>query len=538
MKPGSAVSVRTRPSPVTYAAWTFHSFVFAVLPAAAFLIANMRRLPIGLGDAARSAGFLMICNLALLATLSPLLGIRSAAATLSWFFIALSFYPSAVSVLDPVALLSEAVRAVWYVAGCALMAAWLGRPVRGHDVRYRILNVAAGTLLVVCAALMVIETPRGASRTWSGGVDAIVQAAPAVEWREGKPDIYYIILDGLGRADILERAYGVDAAGPVNALTRLGWRIVPGSHANYTQTYLSIASALNGSYLDPLAQQMRGSSDRRPLFELIQRSGVIAGLKRIGYTFFMIGSNTSVTASHRQADTCMCDWPGLTEFENSLLSLSPFGQLPLRGPTHRSHYTTILTSFDLLETPPPSDRPLFVFAHIMAPHPPFEVDRHGASTSGTGPVLLADANHFHGSVRQYRDGYREQTTFVLNRLVRLAEAFEARRRPAIVVVHGDHGPGARFNHSHFTTQGAAERFPIFMALRIPEPAPPIPDDLSPVNVFRFIFSIQSRSQIEWLENRTYYSTWDLPYDLVPVTISEIEPKQVAPEESSRGADVR
>ncbi len=66
-----------------------------------------------------------------------------------------------------------------------------------------------------------------------------------------KPDIYYIILDGYGRGDVLKSVYGFDNEKFYNELENRGFFIARKSNANYAQTTLfSLASSLNMEYLE------------------------------------------------------------------------------------------------------------------------------------------------------------------------------------------------------------------------------------------------------------------------------------------------
>src|SRR5512147_1694421 len=50
------------------------------------------------------------------------------------------------------------------------------------------------------------------------------------------PDIYYLILDAHGRADVLQSMYGVDSSSFINFLKQSGFYVADQSHSNYIQT--------------------------------------------------------------------------------------------------------------------------------------------------------------------------------------------------------------------------------------------------------------------------------------------------------------
>ena len=500
--------------------WSLHSFIFAAIPNVVFLTANLRLLPVTISDAARSALWLIAANGVLLVFVSAIRGIRAGAVTLSCFYIALSFFASA-------STLREAISPGWplplwaalYCMTCVSIALIVGRAPRRDDTRYRMLNAVAIAVVISCGVISLYESTPVARTRWERVVAAIAGDAPAppLGTSARRPDIYYIVLDGMGRSDVLQSAYGVESRVQVEQLERFGWRVLSRSRANYAQTYTSLAATLTGSYLSALSDVMGPTADRRPLFELIQQSGTVAGLKRIGYRFVLIGSTTSVTRSHRLADVCLCDRPGLTEFENGLLTMTPFAAVPIRQSTYYAHYRTVVDAFEAIRQVREPRQPQLLIAHIMVPHPPFVVDRIGRFVNHTGPVLLRDGDHFSGSAADYREGYREQAMFALGQLVELARWINDQTREAIVLVHGDHGPGASYSHSRPSAEGISERFPVFLGVRLTKSAEP-PADLSPVNLFRFMLNTEFGTAFPLLPNRSYYATWDAPYSFVDVTM--------------------
>ena len=499
---------------------TFHSFVFATAPALAFLVANMRQLAVSPSEGARTIISLATCNLFLLAVIAPLRGLSAGAVTLSSFYIIVSFYTVGYGVASAlVPGIPEPMLAWVYVVGAAVAALRLGRPARHADRRYQTLNVAAATLLGVCAIMLALESHSWARRRWAAVTTKLVREGPVqIKSPSEPPDIYYIVLDGFGREDVLRERYGVDLTPSLERLRELGWQIPARSRANYSQTYLSLAAALNGMYLDPVAAVMRDSRDRRALHDVIQHSGPILALKQHGYRFRMLGSNTSVTRTHLLADDCACRSEGLNEFENGLLTITPWRALPLYGPTYGAHYRSIVSAFDWMGPKVSDGRPEIVLAHLILPHPPFVLDENGGPIVLRGPLVFGDGDHFGGTVAQYRAGYAKQVRYAMRRLVQFAERVHARSGNAIVIVHGDHGPGAAYSHRSLAEADVFERFPIFMGLRLGAPGAPVPDDLSPVNVFRVIFNARFGGAFELLPNRSYYSPWAAPYRLTEVPV--------------------
>lgn len=65
---------------------------------------------------------------------------------------------------------------------------------------------------------------------------------------QNRPDIYYIIVDGYGREDVLRETYGIDNSEFLGFLKENGFHVIDQAHSNYTQTVYSLSSSLNLNY--------------------------------------------------------------------------------------------------------------------------------------------------------------------------------------------------------------------------------------------------------------------------------------------------
>jgi hypothetical protein len=187
-----------------------------------------------------------------------------------------------------------------------LMIAWATLFAGGSALVFRIKNRWQGitrTLNVVALALTMISVSnigvyelreRTSRRDAATQTLEIAQAEPVPV--DTLPNIYYIILDAYGRADILKEAYSYDNSKFLDSLHEKGFFIADKSQANYAQTDLSLASSLNLSYLDDLTALVGSESrDRRPLEDLIQKNAVVQFLKQQGYTIVALASGHSAT---------------------------------------------------------------------------------------------------------------------------------------------------------------------------------------------------------------------------------------------------
>ena len=100
-----------------------------------------------------------------------------------------------------------------------------------------------------------------------------------------KPDIYFIVLDGYGRSDILREFYGHDNSAFINRLKQKGFWSSENSSANYSRTDFSIAATLNYRYLSELSKRKRFfPRDTRDVRRLLQKNRTSVFLKELDYS--------------------------------------------------------------------------------------------------------------------------------------------------------------------------------------------------------------------------------------------------------------
>ena len=352
------------------------------------------------------------------------------------------------------------------------------------------------------------------------------------------PDIYYIILDGYARADVLEKLYACDNSSFLDYLRNKGFRVCDRSRSNYSQTALSLASSLNYCYLDDLARQMgKAGSSRLALSHMIKHSRAGNFLQEHGYTSIALATGYALTEIST-ADTYLHPGFALTQFENALLNTTFVPTIDyqlshswgsagnwLAGWRYDLHRKWILHTLDELgRIEREGDKPFFVFAHIMCPHPPFVFDKQGAPVNPPHHYSILDANEFiqqagSGGKQEYIAGYRRQLLFLDSKLEDTIEhILAASERPPVIILQADHGPGSEVDLYSPEKTNMEERMAIFNAYYLPGvQAATIPDDITPVNSFRVVFNSYFRTDLEILPNESYYSTWSEPYDFIRVT---------------------
>ena len=341
----------------------------------------------------------------------------------------------------------------------------------------------------------------------------------------GGPDVYYVVLDGYGRADFLEEEYGFQNADLVEFLENRGFVVAKKSIANYPFTLVSITSGLNATYLDDMVgNDLRSSEDHRFVRELLRGSRAIRFLKQAGYSIVLIPSeNHEVNLS--DPDVELGEWWHLNMFETMVWSMTPFPQLmrkagwPIFYDLHRMR---ILDAFEKLSEVAELPGPKFVYTHIFVGHPPFVFGPKGEEVNWDmtyswhdGDKLMAASG---ASRQEYVEAYQAQVQYLNGKLKAAVQSIlERSSEPPVVIIQGDHGPGSKVSWESLEHTDVKERFAILNAYHLPGVGEEVLyDSISPVNTFRIVFNEYFGTSCPLLEDKSYYTPLTKPYDFTPV----------------------
>lgn len=375
-------------------------------------------------------------------------------------------------------------------------------------------------------------------------INTVSQNTSIVAQNKFKPDVYYIILDGYGREDTLQEFYDFDNSEFVNELNQLGFYVASEATSNYPQTLLSLGSSLNYHYLEEvLSPASLPSDDRRELADKVSESRARQIFREAGYSF--VAFETGYATSVRDADIyypyrgpqdqgqplflSMNSFEGLL-FEKTIAApLIDFGLFPqiladtMEAPYLR-HGGRILFVFQKLAEMPDMDGDYFVFAHVIAPHPPFVFGENGEFIRHTTALNLADATKYPGTREEYIRNYTAQVTYLNGLVLRTVRTILSESEtPPIIIIQGDHGPGAYLDWTSKENSNMRDRFSILNAYYLGgKESRLLYPSISPVNTFRVILNEYLGMDLELLPDRSYFSLWRTPYQFEEVTDEVIE----------------
>jgi hypothetical protein len=320
------------------------------------------------------------------------------------------------------------------------------------------------------------------------------------------PDIYYIILDGYGRSDVLKNEYGYDNSDFLDGLRDLGFYVADCSQSNYAQTQLSLSSSLNFNYIDALSDRfVAGSQDRTGLDALIHHGAVRESLEKAGYQTVAFATGFLATEL-RDADYFLGPEHSqgtLNEFE-SLLMETTFARLlqdgngfGMQNAGSELFRERTLFALEKLDKLPEIPGPKFVFVHLIIPHPPYVFGPTG------GPVEPAEMGTT--KTEEGASHYRDQAIYISSRMAEIVpKMIENSTTPPIIVIQGDHGPTV--------ASSPRARMSNLNAYFLPGADASLYATITPVNTFRIIFNEYFGQTLELLDDISLYSDYTDPFN--------------------------
>jgi hypothetical protein len=375
---------------------------------------------------------------------------------------------------------------------------WITRRAEKLEGLSRILNMATIVLLVIpVIQIGVYEWQRHRSVTGAGhaAAAAVTQRTASLP-KDQLPDVYYIILDGYPRQDVLLKYHHIDNSGFIKNLEAAGFYVPSCSQSNYAMTDLSLTSSLNMNYLEGLDRNVHGIN----LIDSIIHSDTRQFFKGLGYFIVSFDSGIWFTelqdadyyiSRSRPVVSSFFDITRPSDFEvlfirTTLLRLVEESKAAwldtlLENP-RKEIYDRILFEFDQLERTPSLPGPKFVFVHILAPHfPPYIFDTDGAFVVSS-------------SMDQ---GLGDELQFLNKRTLAAVQAIiDQSKLPPIIILQGDHGIDnearmANLIAYHFPGDGAKGLYPT----------------ITPVNSFRLVLDTYFGQNLPLLPDVSHYSTY-------------------------------
>ncbi|HLG91157.1 MAG TPA: sulfatase-like hydrolase/transferase [Candidatus Saccharimonadales bacterium] len=399
-----------------------------------------------------------------------------------------------------------------------LILAWLGiRRLSSKNVDTANLVLSIVGLYLILSSLITIVLPYLSDS--SGVVSDNNESQTASTLKKStraKPDIYYILLDGYGRQDILKDNFGYDNSDFINELKKRKFYVADKANSNYAHTHWSVPSTFNMGYLNYLSNQVgEKSNNREPLKKLTHYNEVTKIYKSIGYKYASIGSYWGWSESPASDINLIADNKtkskilGIGLNEGTLVylqttALKPWVDTKLRG----TLAARIIDAIEKTAKVPRVKEPTLSFTHLIIPHPPYLFDRNGAIK---GLTQLELDNQGFSDRSEYIDQMiytNKLTTELVDKIIKNSEL------PPIIIVAADHGPASTLSPSEFRqtdpnkmdVEGIKERMAILNAYYFPDnDYSKLYPGISPVNTFRLLLTQYFGQNFELLPDKSYLS---------------------------------
>jgi len=509
----------------------FHPLLFALLPIVSLLSFNINSVPVR--EAIRPAAISLVVTIIIIFTVNRIVKDYQRTGIISSLFLILFFsyghvYGGYLHATTNSLLLNGK------LAGRHdyLLVTWSLAMLTGSVITIRLTHFSNDltklfNLIAIVAFIMPVynisKYELNLQKPWPHqGVTSSASSTSVSEASNVKPDIYYIILDGYGREDTLNRYYGFDNSDFVNFLENAGFFVAKESRSNYLQTALSLSSSLNMQYLDFLSAQLGDSPDQSPTSQLIRHNEARQFLETHGYQTVAFSTGYRVTEFEDADIFLRPDQNAATSFDrlvmdtSALILYQEFAKKfdrPQVFPGYEAHRQRILFELESLSKLPQISGPKFVFVHIVAPHPPFVFQADGEPVKPDKPFYLLDGSVYPGTQEEYRDEYPQQVAFINSKIeLAINDILAKSDIPPIIVVQGDHGPGSNFDWDSPSADGLIERSSILNAYYLSNGKEgELYETISPVNTFRVIFNQYFGSDFPLLADKAFYSSWNQPY---------------------------
>lgn len=341
------------------------------------------------------------------------------------------------------------------------------------SVNQAVLTGVAGLLLASAGSLLMDRR----DAIWRAAVEPL---PVRLESRERPPDIYYIVLDCYTSLDSLRDFWDYDSADFIAFLRKNHFLINPGAKSEFRRTLYCLSSRLNMRYQPPAFSSWENRYNRNALMRIIENSAGPALLESAGYKIV----NLSMTPlgsepAHYPMEFNLC----IRSVFHSLADRSILRDLvatdtertSAAGP--RSLADARLRQFHTLDAvaAEPSEKPRFVFVHLMMTHAPFVFNRDGSLHDLLDEKTCTNTN--------YLDQLVYTTSLLTQSITRILENAS---QPPVIILQGDHGFRALKDDPENKVQ---ESYSILSAMLLPgAPADDSQLDMLPVNTLRLVLN--------------------------------------------------
>ncbi len=317
-----------------------------------------------------------------------------------------------------------------------------------------------------------------------------------------KPDIFLIIADEYAGNHELKDMLNFDNQAFLDSLSNMGFHTMPDSYSNYQFTPLSISSILNMDYIDGRKRE-RGTSEMSYYYRRVRDNPVLRFFEHYNYKFYNYSYIDFKGKNALKKETLM---PSKTRLITSQTFLNRIDRdlryylvtfLHSKKELKRLTYKTKFVNQELYDRSmeaagEKTDKPKFVFTHLMMPHFKYFYDKDGKEYPYE--QLVEGTQHL-------KKNYIEYLQYTNKKLLQLVTHIkETATQPPIILLMGDHG------FRHFTEKiDTNYYFRNLMSVYLPSGKyEAFKPNLTAVNFFRALLNTEFGQKLPYLKNHKIF----------------------------------
>lgn len=312
-------------------------------------------------------------------------------------------------------------------------------------------------------------------------------------------NIFFIILDGMMTLDSAEKLKIIKSEKEIiNSLNKNDIEYKKNFLVNYDQTYLSLASLLQGSYpVTEKSKKYRTRKDFYPFLLLNQKkdNNFFKILRKTEKDFFWLG-NSSMNCQNNIYINCIKQDKSLKFF--STISLFYFDSILIYGfnlipAKFINHYESI----NFLNKPDYNFQKNEIYLlHILNPHPPYYLDKNCKVDNS----LMNKTKNIKIEIEHYGYAYN----CLINMSLKFTNKISSLNKNNLIFIMGDHGWS--FDRQTMKKNNLeGNRFKTFFSYKVPTKCKNLKAPNSIVNVIRFALNCNGSNKIKYLEDLQFIS---------------------------------
>ena len=375
---------------------------------------------------------------------------------------------------------------------------YLIRSKRKFDNLTKIANVVSITMIII-SSFGMIEYFLNQDQLTSFDSEEIFSTNTDIN-NQNNPDVYYIILDAYPNYFTLIDYFGFENNEFIEFLEDNEFYVASKSKTAYPTTIESIPSFLNMNYIHYEFQNFTAPASTSLYYKMAEQNKLMKNFKSKGYEIINFNSGWMPTRFLPIADLNMCSAISLFNSELTTIILDTSMLKPVYAKFFEQNSRgRVLCPFEQIpELSNKYEKPLFVFAHIVSPHPPILFGPNGEYVSSKSLDL--------GTTEYTNEEFVNQLKFINKKTMELVDKILEDNKDSIIVIQADHGFGGNLDWNNPTSDVWKNRYGILNAYHVSNKTQELLyDDISPVNSFRIILNSYFNDNYELLEDRSFFT---------------------------------